>query len=217
MIRDLVIVGASGFGKEVAWLIGSINAAEPRWRIAGFLDDRVEAGASCLGLPVLGPVAAAGAGRDHEEVVVAVGDPRVRRHLTEQLSAAGARFPSLVHPGVELHPSNRVGEGVVICAGNTITVETRIGDHVHLNLHCTVGHGAVVQDYCTLSPGVHLSGDVHLEEGAFFGTGAQTIQGVRIGSGTVVGAGATVTRDLPPAVVAVGSPARAVKQLDPFR
>lgn len=216
MSEDLIIVGASGFGKEVAWLVESINGRGERWRLRGFLDDRLEPGAQCLGYPVLGPVALAGAEPDWGSAVVAIGDPRVRLRVTRQFLATGVRLPALIHPSVELHPSNRVGEGTVICAGSTITVEVVIGAHVHLNLHCTVGHGAVLEDYCTLSPGVHVSGDVHLERGVFLGTGAQTIQGVRVAEGAVVGAGATVTRDLPTCVVAVGSPARAVKGVPPF-
>ena len=43
------------------------------------------------------------------------------------------------------------------------------------------------------------------------GTGAAIIQGVTVGAGTVIGAGAVVTRDLPAGVVAVGCPARAVR------
>jgi sugar O-acyltransferase (sialic acid O-acetyltransferase NeuD family) len=216
MLQDLVIVGAGGFGKEVAWLVECINAAHPRWRLTGFLDDFAEQHSTRLGLPVLGPISLAASDSSIVDVVIAVGDPRARRRLTESLAAQGKRFPTLVHPGISIHASNRIGAGVVICAGTTITVETKIGDHSHLNLHCTIGHGAVIEDYCTLSPGVHLSGDVHLEPGAFLGTGVQTIRGVRIGRGSTLGAGATVVRDIEPAVVAVGCPARAIKQVADF-
>ena len=49
----------------------------------------------------------------------------------------------------------------------------------------------------------------------WLGGGVIVCPGVSIGENTVVGAGAVVTRDLPANVVAVGNPARVVRQLEP--
>lgn len=38
-MKDLIIFGASGFGREVAWLVERINKIEPTWNILGFVDD----------------------------------------------------------------------------------------------------------------------------------------------------------------------------------
>ena len=54
-----------------------------------------------------------------------------------------------------------------------------------------------------------------LEDGVWLGGGVIVLPGVTIGAGTVVGAGAVVTRDLPPGVVAVGSPARVLRTIGP--
>ncbi len=51
----------------------------------------------------------------------------------------------------------------------------------------------------------------------WLGAGVIVMPGVTIGDGTVVGAGSVVTKSLPPHVVAVGNPARVVRQLDPAR
>jgi maltose O-acetyltransferase len=53
-----------------------------------------------------------------------------------------------------------------------------------------------------------------IEDNAWLGGGVIVCPGVTIGQNTVVGAGAGVTRDLPPNVVAVGNPARVIRQLD---
>lgn len=215
MTRDIVIVGASGFGKEVAFLIEDINARSPSWRIAGFLDDdEAKHQSRCLGYPVLG-------GTDwlksHSDVActVAIGDPRVRRRVVRRLEGWGIEFPCLVHPSVVMHRSVVMQDGVILCAGNILTVEIRLGRHVHLNLLNTVGHGAVLGDFCTIYPGVNISGDVTLHEGVSMGTGSEIIQGLGVGAGSVVGAGATVVRDLPSNVVAVGSPAKPIREITP--
>ncbi|MGW3788053.1 sugar O-acetyltransferase [Micromonospora chokoriensis] len=55
---------------------------------------------------------------------------------------------------------------------------------------------------------------ITIEDNVWLGGGAIVLAGATIGANTVVGAGAVVTRDLPPNVVAVGNPARPVRELD---
>lgn len=88
----------------------------------------------------------------------------------------------------------------------------RIGKHVLINLTCTIGHDVQMGDYCSVMPGVNISGNVTLEEGVYIGTGAKILNNVTIGARTIVGAGAVVTKSLPPDCTAVGVPARIVKQ-----
>ncbi len=38
-MRKLYIIGAGGFGREVAWLVDRINSTGPVWRLQGFVDD----------------------------------------------------------------------------------------------------------------------------------------------------------------------------------
>jgi sugar O-acyltransferase (sialic acid O-acetyltransferase NeuD family) len=214
-IREIVIIGASGFGKEVAFLIEDINKASATWRIVGFLDDNpAKLGSLCVGYPVLGGTDWL---RDRAGIAcaVGVGDPRVRRRIVRRIEPMGVVFPSLVHPSVIRHRSVELQDGVIVCAGNILTVEIRLGRHVHLNLMNTVGHGAVLGDFCTVYPGVNLSGEVRLKEGVSMGTGGEIIQGLHVGAGTVVGAGATVVRDLPANVVVVGSPAKPIREISP--
>lgn len=58
------------------------------------------------------------------------------------------------------------------------------------------------------------TGAVVIEDGAFIGVNAVILPGVRIGTGAVVGAGAVVTHDVPPATVVAGNPARVIKRMD---
>jgi sugar O-acyltransferase (sialic acid O-acetyltransferase NeuD family) len=210
--RDIVIIGASGFGKEVAFLIEDINRAGGDYRLLGFLDDAESKwGSTCLDIPVLGALDWL---RERADVcaVVGIGDPDVRSRIVARLDDMGIACPTLIHPSVVSHASNRFGDGAVVCAGNVLTVEICVGRHVHLNLCNTVGHGAVLGDFSTVYPGVNISGDVTLGERVSLGTGGQVLQGVTVGPGTFVGAGATVTRDLPGGVIAVGTPAKPIKE-----
>lgn len=208
---DLVLIGAGGFGRETAALVEAINAASSTWTLRGFLDDDASLhGTTALGYPVLGPIAWLDDARD-VRYSVTIGAPAVRRTLLEtRLSALSARPATLVHPDVPLHENVNVGAGSILCRGTTPTVDVQIGAHVIVNLHCTIGHDARVGDFATLHPGVHLSGASVIEPGAELGTGAVVLPGRTVGAGARVGAGAVVTRDLPPHCTAVGVPARPV-------
>jgi serine acetyltransferase len=102
------------------------------------------------------------------------------------------------------------GEGTIICAGNIITVNISIGAHVIVNLDCTIGHDSVIEDFVTISPGVHLSGYTTLRRGSYVGTGAVTVERHEVGAHATIGAGAAVVKDIPENVTAVGLPAKPV-------
>jgi maltose O-acetyltransferase len=60
-----------------------------------------------------------------------------------------------------------------------------------------------------------IGSPVTIEEDCWLGTGAIVLPGVRIGRGSIIGAGAVVTKDIPPLSLAVGVPARVIRQIAP--
>ncbi|MHB9143932.1 MAG: acetyltransferase [Symbiobacteriia bacterium] len=209
-VERLVIVGAGGFGREVAWLVEDINRDHPRYDFLGFLDDA--ATSTPEGYPVLGTIDNWLAGERHGvKVVCAIGDSGMRAAVTRRLSAAGAGFTTLIHPSVRRSRWVEFGMGSVVCAGTTLTTNITVGAHSVINPYCTIGHDTNLGDFTSMMFGVRLSGNVSTGTGVYFGSSSTVIQQVSIGSWTVVGAGAVVTKDLPSAVIAVGVPAKPVK------
>jgi sugar O-acyltransferase (sialic acid O-acetyltransferase NeuD family) len=207
-MTPLVIVGAGGLGRETAVLAADVNAAAPSWDVLGFVDDDPALqGTTVLALPVLGDVDWL-AQQNDLSYVLALGASGLRRRLAERLATVPLAPATLVHPTVALHPSIRLGPGTLAFRGAVLMLAVTTGRHVVIDVHCTVGHDAVLDDFTTLHPGVHLSGAVHAEAAVEFGSGAVVLPGRRIGAATVVGAGAVVSRDLPPHCTAVGVPAR---------
>lgn len=209
-LTPLAIVGAGGFGREVAWLAEDINQEKATFDFVGFVDD----GASSTpeGHPILGTTDRwIGDGRTDVHVVCALGDPVTRWKVAARLSQAGFTFATLIHPSVKRSRHVRIGPGGMICADNILTTNIDIGAHALLNLDCTVGHDSRLADFVSMMPGVHISGDVTTDIGAYFGTGAVAINGIRIGAWSVIGAGAVVSSDIPRGMIAVGIPAKPIK------
>lgn len=209
-MKKLYIIGAGGFGREVAWLVERINKVTPTWDLKGFIDDDEALwNTKADHYPVLG-------GCDYlidqpaAYCVCAVGASKTRKKIIGKIDGK-VQFASVIDPSVLLSDRVTIGEGTIICAGNIITVDINIGKHNIINLDCTIGHDAVLEDFVTIYPSVNVSGNVYVEECAELGTGVQIIQGKKIGIETIVGAGAVVVKDLPAKCTAVGNPAKPIK------
>ena len=220
-MEKLVIIGAGGFGRETAWLTERINRANPTWDLLGFIVDSPATQPTVIaGYPVLGDDSWLKSNGGDVCTVCAIGSGKTRKSVIEQLKEKlneqfdHLRFATLIDPGAVFSNSITAGVGCIICAGSILTVDITLGAHVIVNLDCTIGHDAILNDYTTLYPGVHVSGRVHIGECAEIGTGTQIIQGITIGENTIVGAGSVVIKSLPSHCTAVGCPAVPLKVHD---
>jgi len=212
-VKDIVIYGASGFGMEVAWLIEEVNRQTPQWNIVGYIDDdEAKWGRTSYGYPVLGGREAMRTIPQDTAVAITIAAAEVRRSIVDALAYRTPEYPVLIHPSVISSRAVTIGQGTIICAGNILTVEIAIGDHVHINLDCTIGHQTILEDYVTLFPGAHVSGNVKVRSCASLGTGCQVLPGLEIGSHSFLGAGSVAIRDIPPGVIAAGCPATIKKR-----
>ena len=211
--HQIIVCGAGGFGREIAWLVDSCSDSEAHYEVVCFVDDGAEQrGKVVNGIEVLEWERARQRWPD-ARVVVAIGTPQVRERVAARAEAAGVACATMIHPRVERSRWLEVGEGTVICAGNILTTNIRLGRHVQINLDCTIGHDVIMGDYATLAPGVHVSGCVHLGRRVYVGTGAVIINGdasipLVVGDDAVIGAGACVIRSVPPGTTVVGVPAK---------
>ena len=210
-MKDLYIIGAGGFGREVAWIVERINSIKPTWNLKGFIDDNETLWGSTEGeYHVFGGCEYLSALED-VYVVCAVGSSNVRKKIIEKLKDTSVKFATLVDSSVLYSNSVKIGEGAIVCAGTIITVDVNIGDHVIVNLDCTIGHDAVIDDFVTIYPSVNVSGNVLIGECSELGTGTQIIQGKKVISNTIIGAGAIVVKDCLESGTYVGSPAKKIK------
>lgn len=212
-MKNLIIIGAGGFAREVSWLVDDINDAEEKWNLIGFIDDNTDVyGKKLNGYDVLG-------GLDYlkckSEIyyVCAIANVKARKEVVERCDELGFKAATLIHPSViSSKKYNEIGKGCIICANSIITVNVKLGNHVIVNLDCTIGHDVIIEDFVTIYPSVNVSGNCTIGELVELGTGAKIIQGKSIGNNTKIGAGSVVIKDIEADCTAVGSPAKVIKR-----
>lgn len=210
----VVIVGAGGFGRETLEILKDCNKVSKTWNVMGFIDeDKNLHGKKINNCPVLGGLEWIRENRGSGiGCVCAIGTCETRKHVVEELEGIGVPFYNAIHPSVIIKDFVELGKGIIIQAGSILAVNSKIGDHVHINFHCAIGHDARIGNYCTISPHVTINGFNRLGEGVYVGAGASFVQEISIGAWTIIGAGAAVVGNIPEKVVAVGVPAKVVKK-----
>lgn len=211
-MKDLYIIGAGGFGREVAWLVRRINEKSPTWNLVGFIDDDSRKhGTLEDGYPVVGGTELLGSRKEDTYVVCAVGSAQIRKSIVDKLKVySKIKYATLIDPSVIISDQVKIGEGSIICAGTIVTVDVVLGKHVIINLDCTVGHDAVIGNFVTMYPSVNVSGMVQVGECVELGTGMQVIQGKTIVANAIIGAGGVVVKDILDEGTYVGVPAKEI-------
>jgi acetyltransferase EpsM len=217
-MKRIVIVGAGFHGSELYSYLTDLSAHDKSVEFAGFVDDREPPNALVKAWS-LGHIedlhSRLGADANIEYgYITAAGDNNLRRELVKRVE--GLRLPNLSpwtlrYPRAFVGYEVEIGEGTCLAPGVIVTTRTTIGKHCILNVHSSVSHDCVIDDYVNINPGVTVCGNVCIREGSYIGAGATIKDKVSIGEWSVIGAGAVVVRNIPSRVTAVGVPARIIK------
>ena len=195
-MKDIVIIGAGGIGREVAWIIEEINEVNPTWNVIGFVDENIEMHNKVLnGYKVLGGLNALTELNVKPYVVVAIANCTVKKKIVERLEGK-FDFATIIYPTVKVSKYIEIGKGSIIYPGVILTVNTKIGNHVLLSGNCGIGHDTVIGDYSSVLWGSNFSGYDNVGESCFIGVGTKVIQGINISDGNRISAGMTVTEDV---------------------
>lgn len=129
---------------------------------------------------------------------------------------------SRIEPGCIIRDGAEIGEHIIGMMGAVVNIGAVVGDGTMLDMNCVVGARAMVGANCHIGAGAVLAGvleppsatPVVIEDDVLIGANAVILEGIRVGEGSVVAAGAVVTEDVPPHAVVAGQPARVIKRVD---
>lgn len=210
MAKKLVLIGTGGMAREVRWVIEELNKQEDKWNILGWVSKEPK-GTVLANLPVLGDDDWLLSYPEPIDVVVSVGDGKLRRSIVERLREnANISFPTIIATSAEVSPYVTLGEGSVVMNKSLLTVDIEVGSFFLCNYGCIIGHDCRFFDFVTINPGVKVSGAVTVGDCSTIGVGASIIQGITVGKDAMVGAGAVVIKDVPDKDTVAGVPAKSI-------
>ena len=208
-MKEIILLGAGGHAAVILDILKAQIANGEKIKIKGLLDDSGKL--EWMGYPILGSTLEANDfNEENTYFIIAIGSNKIRYKLGEKYSHL--QFFTAIHPSSIIGSQVNIGAGSVVMPNVVINANSQIGQHVIINTGVIVEHDNLIGDYVHLSPNATLCGTVRVKPLTHIGAGVTVIQGKIIGRQSMIGAGATVITDIPDQVVAVGTPAKVIKQ-----
>jgi sugar O-acyltransferase (sialic acid O-acetyltransferase NeuD family) len=206
-MHNIVIVGAGGFGREVASFLWDCFSRDD-YQLKGFLGKDETTPEGCVpGANLIGDPDTYQPCAD-DRFILAIGPMEVRRRIAEVLMNKAARFLTMVHPSTTVVDSATIGTGVILYPNSFVSNTAVLDDYAHLSLFASVGHDGYVGKFSMLSPYSTLNGFASVANDVFVGSHATIGPGTVVGEHCVISANSSVLRDIPPNRFVFGVPAR---------
>ncbi len=131
-----------------------------------------------------------------------------RIRISKMLMKEGLIPVSIIHPTAYIESDVEIGIGTQILARATIITKTKIGNFCIINTGASIDHECIIEEGVEIAPNATLCGIVYVKKHSWICANATILPRIKIGSNSVIGASAVVTKDVPEWVVYVGNPAK---------
>ena len=207
-MKHLIIIGAGGFGREIASAAKACLGYGTDFTLKGFLDRDPSALDAFTGYP---PLLGAPEGyqiQPDDVFFIALGNLTLRRRNVDLITSKGGRFQTLIHPTASLGQNVEIGEGCYIAHNTVLTADIKVGRNVCVFHGTVIGHDGRIGDCSHVSSLVFLGGGVRLGEGVTLHPGVRVAPFKTIGAGATVGIGSVVLSNIRPNTTVFGVPAQ---------
>lgn len=199
-MKDLIIVCAGGFGREVYYLAKSLG----KWNIKGFIDDNVHAldGVN-IALPIIGTIKD-WVPSENEVFALGVSSPKTKEAIVNIMKAKGAMFETLIALHSRIIETTTIGEGCII--SGSVGDCVKIGNYVNI-MGSMIGQDSVIEDFTTTTGYTNIA-SAHLGKRVFVGSHAVVLHGKKVGDDAFICAGSIVFNNVKAGTKVIGNPAK---------
>ena len=207
-MKNLVIIGARGFGREVYDLAKNTQAfLDGEYQIKGFLDDKKDALDPYQGYPEILDSVEDYQIQTDDVFVCALGTVQPKKKYAELILEKGGEFINLVDLQANVRSDISHLKGVLIFSFVFVSVDVTLSDFVSLQHYSCLGHDARVGKWSHMSSYSTITGYTVLEDEVMLQTAAKVVPKKTVGKGAFVGAGSLVIKNVKPGQSVFGSPA----------
>ncbi len=208
-MKDILVYGAGGYGREVACIINRINNKDKIWNFCGFIDDGLEKDSFNEYGRVLGSIDYVNSITKDTALVIPIGNPRVIQKIVNAITNDKIYYPNLIDPEVFLLDSDSVkmGKGNIFSPRTLVSCNVTIGDFNLFNMNNGIGHDVTIGNFNVFMPNVNVSGGVVIGDRNLYGVKSTILQYLSMGDDNQVGAHSLIARNAKSNFTYVGVPA----------
>lgn len=206
-MKDLIIAGAGGAGRETLWYIKEINAISPTWNIKGFIDDTKDTLNGAAGeYDIIGTIND-WQPSENEVFAAAIYDSIGRLSVVEKLKSKGAEFATIIHPTMHISEFAEIGEGCILGPRGALSTNTKIGEFCYMQ-GSVVGHDVTIGKFCDMAYNAFMGGFSSMGDYSYMGVHSVLLPHKKIGNNSYVGAGSVVIKNVRDNTRVFGNPAK---------
>ncbi len=212
-MKDLYLIGAGGFSKEVLHLVEIIEKVEKKWNQVFYIDDNPELiNTEIRGVKVIAGVDFFDTLDFEVDVVITVNNVKHREIIINKLKLnERIKFPNLFSPFAIIdHDYLKIGKGNIIMHYVILSAHLQIGDFNIFNSYTGIGHECKIGDINSFGPRVALSGAVSVGRMNDFAVNCTVLQNKNIGSNNIFWMNSSVMRNLKDDNTYFGIPAKKI-------
>lgn len=207
-MKNLIIIGARGFGREVYDLAIQCSGFNSEYIIKGFLDDKADALTNFENYPKIISSVENYEIVENDVFVCALGTVKWKKYYIELILAKGATFINLIHPSTIINTNTIIGNGLLAFMNSNISNDCIIEDFVTIQGYVVLGHDTKIGKWSHLSAYSFTGGFVVLEEEVCLNTRATVLPNLIVCKGAVVGASSLVIKKVKKNTTVFGVPAK---------
>ena len=218
MKKKLLIIGGHGSGEIAISIFEDVNKISEEWDIVGYLSDIRKPGQYLGKHKVIGTT-------DEIEDYVSKGyyihnalffnakDKENRVEKFRKLKIPLEANATAIHPTAYIMPGTKIGYGVLICPYVATSFGIEIENYIHIYTQGFIGHSSIIKDFSTIAAHSVIGARILINEGAHIGLNSSIRENLIIGKYSIVGMGAVVVENVDDYGIAVGNPARVIKNI----
>ena len=209
-MKQLVIIGARGFGREIYNSACESIGYESEYIIKGFLDDKKDALDGKDGYPPILSSVEDYQIEKNDVFVCALGDVRFKEKYTNMILEKGGEFFTLIHNSAYISKNVKYGKGCLFLAGVRIQCDSTIGNYVTFQPYCVIGHDVTIGDWTIINAFADCGGASKIGNRVTLNTTCFVIPKGIVEDGATVGAGSVTMRKVKAGTTVFGVPAKPI-------
>lgn len=207
-MKNLIILGAGGMGRQVYFFAKSCNGYQKEYIIKGFLDDNPYSMDEFDTFPpLLGSINDYQIQKD-DIFFNSIGDVKAKKICINKILNRGGEFITLIHPTATIPQGSKVGRGCMFSPRSGMGIESEVGDFCLVQDNAIIGHDVHIGNFARIDCNVVLIAGVKVDDEVCIHTSAVINHNVHIGQGATVGALSFVIRNVKPGTTVYGNPAK---------